>query len=146
LNFISYILNVKFIILCDPSDRLCPSGISCLGTTNTTFNEYIILYKSKFNTYQLVYDVTYKNDKSIFSKEDLNDIIIYEMWKTQCGESDEKTIINKINYLYKPNRYIYDYKEEKGKVIINEKLDSSNELDLDNSIYSSSINLDSQVD
>jgi|LakMenE18May11ns_1017448.scaffolds.fasta_scaffold9958226_4 hypothetical protein len=128
LNIISYIINVKFIILCDPN-KLCPSGIECIGSTNTLDNLYILLYKTKFNTYQIITDITYIVDKMIFSGDDLADNIIYEAWRAQCGNTDEKSFINKINNSFKPNRYITNYNEQNGKLIINESVDNLNEID-----------------
>ncbi len=65
----------------------------------------------------------------IFSGDDLADNIIYEAWRAQCGNTDEKLFINKINNSFKPNRYITNYNEQNGKLIINESVDNLNEID-----------------
>ena len=126
LSFISYLIGVKFIILCDPSDKKCKSGIKCLGTTQTNSEYYILLFKNSFDEYYMIYDNSYVKDKSIFRRDEIEDIIIYETWKAECSETDDNLFINKINDLYKPDRYIYNFDEIDGKFI--EKSNESIEI------------------
>ena len=46
LSFISYIIGVKFIILCEPGEKKNKAGIECLGTTQTNSEYYILLYNN----------------------------------------------------------------------------------------------------
>ena len=122
LNFISRILNVKFIILCDPEDdTLYKSGIKCLNTTQTLSDIYILLFKNKFNEYNIIADTYYSTYKTIFTKDELNDVLLYDLWKTECGKSDDDIYTHKINKIFKPNRYISEdnFIEENNKIIIN---------------------------
>ena len=126
LSFISYIIGVKFIILCEPGEKKNKAGIECLGTTQTNSEYYILLYKNMFNEYYIIYDYSFVKPKSIFRRDELEDVIIYETWKAECGATDENIFINKLNHLFKPNRYIYNYQEKDGKILVNDSLEVSN--------------------
>ena len=79
-----------------------------------------------FNEYYIIYDYSFVKPKSIFRRDELEDVIIYETWKAECGATDENIFINKLNHLFKPNRYIYNYQEKDGKILVNDSLEVSN--------------------
>ena len=98
LSIISRLLDVKFIILCDPDENF-PSGIRCLETTQTLADNYILLFSTKFNDFSIIHDINNIIPINNFTEDMLKDELIIESWKAQCS-LDYKDYIEKFNQLF----------------------------------------------
>jgi hypothetical protein len=98
LSILSRVLDVKFIILSDPS-KWFPSGIKCMMTTQTLSDNYILLFSNQFGDLHIIHDINGFVPTKIFSADMLKDEIFVEIWQETCS-SDYKNYIEKFNQLF----------------------------------------------
>jgi hypothetical protein len=108
LLFISYIYNVKIIIL-NPKGYLgdydnIDKCITCTNVTTSDKNRFILVYKVDYEIYEIVANNISSSPKYVFKDTELP-LVIYNSWINKCGKTDNNktkdpfnTIINFIRH------------------------------------------------
>lgn len=123
LSLISRAFDVRFIILNKPTTR-APTGISCLGTTQSKSGNYIILYLQGLDNYNIVVNTKFSPPKKIFTEAELADPAfgakaIFDVWLDYCG-NDTKEHLDPANFLFR-SAPIQSRNDETGRVQFTDK-------------------------
>jgi hypothetical protein len=97
LSLISREYDVKFIIISN-TNPFSRNGVTCLGTTQTKSDRYIILYQSTPYKFHVVKNVYSKPPRSHFTASEIPEVLFKE-WVESC-KNDNKQDIDNSNQIF----------------------------------------------